>query len=65
MMRRVTVSISENDYQRLSGLAEESGVSISWVFRYAVQELIQRYGEGHQFPLPIERRARTRRESQS
>ena len=54
---RVTVSLAAVTHRRLTALAEESGVSISWVVRYAIDSLLRDRPDGQQMALPLERRA--------
>jgi hypothetical protein len=39
---RLTVSLTGSDYSRLSTIAEQSDVSVSWVVRRAIQEFLAR-----------------------
>lgn len=55
---RITVSISSSSHRRLSALAEQSGVSISWVVRYAIDEFLRRNGDSQQMALPLARQRR-------
>ena len=55
---RITVSISSSSHQRLIALAEQSGVSISWVVRYAIDEFLRRNGDSQQMALPLARQRR-------
>jgi len=52
---RITVSIPSSTHQRLIALANQSGVSISWVVRYAIDEFLRRNGDNQQMALPLER----------
>src|SRR5919106_1420413 len=38
---RVTVSVDERDYEQLSALAAAHRVSLAWLVRYAVSELLE------------------------
>ena len=57
---RVTVSVDERDYEQLSALAEEHRVSLAWLVRYAVSELLERQRHD-QLQLPLELTAGGRR----
>ena len=50
---RVTVSVDERDYDQLTALAEEYRVSLAWLVRYAVTDLLERYRQD-QLELPLE-----------
>jgi hypothetical protein len=54
---RVTVSVDERDYEQFSALAEEYRVSLAWLVRYAVSELLERHRHD-QLQLPLELTAR-------
>lgn len=62
---RVTVSLKPEMYSNVSEIAQASGVSISWVVRYAVELLISERNSGNlqQLSLPLERQFRTGRKS--
>jgi len=55
---RITVSIPLSSHQRLIALADQSGVSISWVVRYAIDEFLRRNGDNQQIALPLARQRR-------
>ena len=55
---RITVSVPSSSHQRLIALAEQSGVSISWVVRYAIDEFLRRNGDNQQMALPLARQRR-------
>ena len=57
---RVTVSVDERDYEQVSALAEEHRVSLAWLIRYAVSELLERHRDD-QLQLPLELTAGSRR----
>ena len=57
---RVTVSVDERDYEQLSALAEEYRVSLAWLVRYAVSDLLERQ-RNDQLQLPLELTASGRR----
>jgi len=50
---RVTVSIDERDYEQLATLADEHRVSLAWLVRYAVADMLERYRQD-QLELPLE-----------
>jgi hypothetical protein len=43
---RLTVSLTGSDYSRLSAIADQSDVSVSWVVRHAIQEFLARHSSG-------------------
>ena len=43
---RLTVSLTENDYNRLNVLAEKDDVSVSWVVRRAIEDYLLHRPEG-------------------
>jgi hypothetical protein len=52
---RLSVSLDSQTYAQLRALAQRSGVSIAWMMRHAVTELIQRSAhpdETLELPLP-------------
>lgn len=53
-MVRASFTLPQPLHDRLNQLASKSGVSASWLIRYAVQELLDR-SETEQLPLPIKR----------
>ena len=55
---RITVSIPSSAHQRLIALADQSGVSISWVVRYAIDEFLHQNGDNQQMALPLARQRR-------
>ena len=55
---RVTVSIPALNHQRLLGIAEQSGVSLSWIVRYSIEEFLRQNGESQQVALPLLRHSR-------
>ena len=62
---RITVSLKPEMYTHIIEIAQASGVSISWVVRYAVERLISERKSGNlqQLSLPLERQFRTGRTS--
>ncbi|MGB5926111.1 MAG: ribbon-helix-helix domain-containing protein [Dehalococcoidia bacterium] len=59
---RITVSIPSSIHQRLTAIAEQSGVSISWVVRYAIDEFLYGNDDSTQMVLPLVRERRGVRE---
>lgn len=59
---RITVSIPSSAHQRLMAIADQSGVSISWVVRYAIDEFLYRNDDSKQMVLPLVRERRGVRE---
>ena len=59
---RITVSIPSLIHQRLTAIADQSGVSISWVVRYAIDEFLYRNDDSKQMVLPLVRERRGVRE---
>lgn len=55
---RITVSIPSSAHQRLIALADQSGVSISWVVRYAIDEFLRQNDGNQQMALPLARQRR-------
>jgi hypothetical protein len=55
---RITVSIPSLIHQRLTAIADQSGVSISWVVRYAIDEFLYRNDDSRQMVLPLVRERR-------
>ncbi len=51
---RTSFTLSRTQYERLGELALRSDVSVAWLIRYAVQELLEK-PEAEQLPLPIRR----------
>lgn len=51
---RTSFTLSRVQYERLGELALRSNVSVAWLIRYAVQELLEK-PESEQLPLPIKR----------
>jgi hypothetical protein len=50
---RITVSVDDRDYTTLAALAEEYRVSLAWLVRYAVSDLLHRH-QHDQLKLPLE-----------
>ena len=57
---RVTVSVDQRDYEQLAALAEDYRVSLAWLVRYAVTDLLERYRQD-QLELPLEPAGRRQR----
>jgi len=57
---RITVSLTPGIYTGIAEIARASGVSVSWVMRYAAECLIaeRQSGQLQQLLLPIEREIR-------
>ena len=49
---RVTVSVDQRDYEQLTTLAEEYRVSLAWLGRWAVADLLERADRQDQLELP-------------
>jgi len=60
---RVTVSLPPEVYREIIEIAQAGDVSISWVMRYAAEQLIseRRSSQLRQFSLPVERNIRMSR----
>ena len=54
---RITVSVATDDHSRLTELAEQYDVSVSWLVRHSVGEFLDRVSNGDgQLSLPLDRR---------
>lgn len=55
LKQRISVSLDKKTYVNLSSLADENAVSISWVIRYAVQNMFRERenGKHQQLILPF------------
>ncbi len=42
---RTTVSFPPDQYEKLQAIAEANGLSVAWVVRQAVSELLEKLGE--------------------
>jgi len=51
--QRVTVNLTDQEYQQLVALSEAKRVSLAWLGRQAIIELLDRYGKDQQ-QLPLE-----------
>ena len=49
---RLTVSLTESDYDALNALAQKDEVSLSWVVRRAVERYLQSYRQVSKPALP-------------
>lgn len=56
---RLSVGLDPASYARLSRLADRHGVSLAWMIRRAIADLIERQQENDQMELPLQRRAET------
>ena len=51
---RFSVALDEQEYAKLAAMAEKHRVSMAWLVRHAVTELLDRYGsEDPQLPLRL------------
>jgi Ribbon-helix-helix protein, copG family len=50
---RLTVTLDDRDYIALQVLSEKEDVSIAWLARRAIQEMLERYKSGMQDELPL------------
>ena len=50
---RLTVSLTANDYDALSALAEKDDVSVSWVVRRAIYEYLDNHRQEAESALPL------------
>lgn len=48
--RRITISLEEDAFKNLSRRAFESNVSMAWIIRYAVDNLLKDQKEGLVYP---------------
>ena len=56
---RVTINLEDREYAELSALSERHRVSLAWLGRRAIIELLERSeGEGLQLPLDLPPEAR-------
>lgn len=56
---RITVNLSDDEYDRLGELAEKSKVSKAWLGRHAISSLLDRSENNEdQMPLPLTRQRR-------
>jgi hypothetical protein len=51
--KRVTISLSRQEYESIAGYAKSRERSISWTVRYAVKEFIRQHKEPLQEKLPF------------
>lgn len=57
--RRVTVNMTDREYQQLSVLSQKNRVSLAWLGRQAIIEFLDRYANGRQ-QLPLELESKDR-----
>ena len=53
---RITVTVDEQDYVQLTKLAEKYRVSLAWLVRYAVSDMLDR-SQQDQLQLPLDLKA--------
>lgn len=46
---RTTVSLSQEQYKQLQGLADANGLSVAWVVRQAVGEFLDKIAKDQQY----------------
>ena len=51
--QRITISLDRESLKSVSSIASENDVSIAWVIRYAVDNLLKEWKEGRQEQLFI------------
>lgn len=61
---RLTVSLDERIYATLLAIARNEDVSVAWLARRAIQELVERHTDIVQPDLPLSRGKVTRQEGQ-
>ena len=49
--RRITISLDRESLKSVSSIASQNDVSIAWVIRYAVDNLLKEWKEGRQEQL--------------
>jgi hypothetical protein len=49
---RISINLSENEYQKLAALSERYRVSMAWLGRNAVEELLEKF-ESDEPQLPL------------
>jgi len=50
---RITVTVDEQDHAQLAKLAEQYRVSLAWLVRYAVNDMLERHQQD-QLQLPLD-----------
>lgn len=50
---RLTVSLDDKDYEILQSLAHKEDVSVAWLVRKAIQDMLVRHAVGIQSELPL------------
>lgn len=53
--QRVTVNLTDREYQKLAALAQKNRVSLAWLGRQSIIEFLDRHANGQQL-LPLESR---------
>lgn len=56
---RITVTVDEQDHAQLTQLAEKYRVSLAWLVRYAVSDMLDRH-QHDQLQLPLDLTSRRR-----
>ena len=51
--RRVTISLDQTTFENISRVANENNISMAWLIRYAVDNLLGQQEEGQQLLLPL------------
>lgn len=51
---RITVSLTQEEYLELEAVANANDVSLSWVTRRAINEYLEKHGQGVELGLPFE-----------
>ena len=51
--RRITISLDQTTFENISRVASENNISMAWVIRYAVDNLLGQQEEGQQLLLPL------------
>ncbi|WP_114393196.1 ribbon-helix-helix domain-containing protein [Oleisolibacter albus] len=50
-LRRVTLSVDADDYERFDRIAKRTGVSASWLVRKAMREFLERHADDGSFEV--------------
>lgn len=61
---RLTVSLTDSDYDALSTIAEKDEVSLSWVVRRAINEYLDNHRPEVKPPLPLRALQKSERRSE-
>ena len=56
---RLTVSLDERTYASLLAIARKDDVTVAWLARRAINELVERHSDVSQTELPLRRRLST------